>query len=236
MKSKLSKTISLLALLATTGLALNGANHGAALSLLNDFNPGGTETTSVKWTDLSAANSTLTPYSGNGTISVTSPGYKASAGFYSFSGDYSFTMSSAASFDIQSVVLQIVMMPPEVPTSTLYDFNGGPVLSLNGIEYTGSFVNAFTYGDGIYDDGGAVAGYYQSIVWQWDLSSITDSISSISINTPILAHTSLVGAQLSFGNVFTAVPEPGTYAAILGGAGLIVLLVRRRKHSTAIAA
>lgn len=78
--------------------------------LLQDVVLGGQQQT-AEWNDLSSRNSILAPSVGTGSITPFASGYKASAGFYSYSNDYATTLSIAAStFSIKSVVVQAAMM------------------------------------------------------------------------------------------------------------------------------
>ncbi|AHF92451.1 glycosyltransferase family 1 [Opitutaceae bacterium TAV5] len=108
------------------------------------------------------------------------------------------------------------------------NYVGGPVLSyvVGGVTYvyqgtpTGSIL-----GDGYYSDiVSGMAGTYYNFLWEWDLSGI-EGITSISIDLPVPVHQSMLGADLTIGS---AIPEPSTWAAIVGGMALGAVLLGRR--------
>ncbi len=210
---------------------LNSKAHAAAGSVFGTFDLPGTDYV-TQWTNLSNTNPTRTPDFGTGTITPGSPGYQAGAGFYSFTGHYSFTISKtdfALGMDIENVILQIDWSPN---TEYAVPYNGGPTLSYNG----GSQNLIFDYSGitGVEEDRATSFGNLDFVGWafQWDLSSIGADIDSITITAPVGVHTSVMAAQFAASENFVqAVPEPSV-AALLGGAGLMALL-RRRRHAIA---
>ncbi len=78
--------------------------------------------------------------------------------------------------------------------------------------------------------------YLNTYLLQWDLSGVTETITGISISFTAVQHAQLYALQLDQSSVYTqhallaAVPEPATYAAIIGGLALVgVMILRRRK-------
>jgi len=205
--------------------ALAMALPASAAVLTENFNLGGTSQTTSSWTDLSTFN-TLAPDSGPGTLAI-SGAFQASYGIYSFASDYNFTTTQGASYDIQNVVLQVELSPN---TEFTFPYGAGPLLSINGGQYViapdmfkvGASESRNTFG--------ATPLVYEDAVWQWNLSGITDTVTSVSILTPVSIHTSTVGVQIDTSNSFNGfvnpVPEPS--AALLSFLGLGALLRRRR--------
>lgn len=209
------------------------ASVHASSSLLEDISLAGQQST-VRWTNLSNTNASLTPSLGSGSIAVASPGYKATAGFYSFSGDYSATTGASASFDIDTVVLQLVAMQnPDHTLAEYLTYGGGPVLTytFDGGSGTLGATSATVLAGPVYDDSGFIPGNYYNLAWEWDLSALPQSVSSVSIQSFIPVHTSITGAQLDLSDTFTvsAIPEPAAFAALAGFGALILAGLRRRR-------
>lgn len=196
-------------------------------ALLEDYDLPGEQVTTV-WTNLSSSNSGLTPSSGSGNISVGSPGFQASAGFYSFMGDYSITVAKTAlSWDAKTVVLQLEVAPnPDFA----WPYSGGPLLSYNGGSQNLPTSLYGLVGSEFRPDvfGGTT---FYTWAFQWDLSAIS-GISSVSLFTPISVHTSTIAAQIDVGDTYAqVVPEPSTWALLGLGSLSFVAVLRRRKLS-----
>jgi hypothetical protein len=225
-------------------LFLAGAAALAAQTqgLIQDFSlPGSSRV--LEWTNLSNTNPSLafnaaesspaTP----GTLSLQSPGFRASVGFYSFSDTYSFTTAtSAAPFDIGTVVLQFVGGENPDFTGQYLGFSGGPVLTYTHAGGSGTLapaLSAVLAGPVNLTVGPFTADFY-TYAWQWDLSALPQSITGISILNTVPVHTSVTNLQLNFGDTFAPqfapVPEPATSAALLGGALLAFAASTRRRH------
>jgi hypothetical protein len=216
---KLITRLSILSLLCASILP-------ASATLLDIYTLPGSQETTI-WTNLSSGNTGLAPASGTGTLGVVSPGYQASAGLYSFMGDYSITISKTGlSWDAETVILQLEVAPnPDFA----WPYNGGPLLSYNGgsqglstADYTfvGSEFRADVFGGTTFN----------TYAFQWDLSTIPDSITSFSISVPISIHTSTVAVQVDAGNTYVqAVPEPSTW--LLLGIGLSALVIFRARQN-----
>lgn len=209
-------------------------NAGAAAVALQNITLGGVQET-VAWEGGSLGGYTTVQPStyGVGTIAPVAPGYSASAGYYSFMGDYGLVAStsiqnSAIFTDIQNVVFQQVSMGTGVGA---LGFKGGPVLELfNGstlIDVTVP-VTYSAMGPGVEGSGGGFSGTYAAAMFQWDLSGITETVTSVRVTSPIPAHSSTIEARLDIGGgaFVQVIPEPST--ALLGGIGILFLARRRR--------
>lgn len=218
-------TLTLTTLLAVFALTLSSLQ---AAVLLGDFDLNGTQQTTTVWTNLTNTNSTMAPASGTGTLAVTAPGYRAGFGLYSFSGNYAVTATQTAGYDIQSVMFQLELAPN---TDLGWPFNGGPMLSVNGGAYILAPVNYFAGASEPRYTFGADPLNYTAYGWQWDLSSITETVTSVSIYSPIGVHSSTTDVRVDVGDVFSGnisiAPEPGR--AVLLGMALAGLMMRRRR-------
>ena len=73
--------------------------------------------------------------------------------------------------------------------------------------------------------------------YQWDLSNVTDPITSFSIDYTAVEHSQIYAMQLDESDLFTgaafplSVPEPSTYVLLALGAGLLLLQIRRKSNS-----
>ncbi|MDP0501047.1 MAG: PEP-CTERM sorting domain-containing protein [Verrucomicrobiota bacterium JB022] len=219
----------------------------ASLMLVDYTLPGLQDTVAWESPDLSNANTTLAPTFGTGTIAPVSPGYQASAGFYSWQGNFGATVTKTSSFDMSNVVFQLAMMAnPDYTTAEILNFDGsyipgfdmqagytgGPTLSFNGGSQGIQATLAEVVNGPDLTNIGGFEGELASYAWQWDLSGITETITSISITAPIIAHQSTIEARLDVSSSYSsiaAVPEPQTYALLAGTAVLGFAFYRRRK-------
>lgn len=227
------RTLSLVKLLTSVALSLSSLK---AAVLMGDFALGGTQQTTTLWTNLSNTNPTMAPASGTGTLTVATPGYRAGSGLYSYTGNYSVTATQTASYDIQSVMFQLELAPN---TALGWPFNGGPMLSVNGGAYILAPVNYFSGSSEPRYTFGDVPLNYTAYGWQWDLSSIPETVTSVSIYSPIGVHSSTTGVRLDVGDVFmgnlNVAPEPGRMMMLsLALTGLA--MQRRRPGGTAMIA
>ena len=193
--------------------------HAAVIS---NITLSGTQNTTA-WTNLKNTNAGLLPASGTGTATVQAPGYQAGVGLYSFSSNYSSTVTQVSSFDIHTVVFQADLSPnPDFPLP----FSGGPLLSFNG----GSQSIAASYFL-IQGSENRVTSFgpqtYTGAAWQWDLSGYGETINSISILQPYSVHTAVAGLRIDSGSTFAQViPEPSA----LGLCGLAAGLMAFRRQ------
>lgn len=242
-----------------SALLLTGYSNAAYL--IQPVDLGGNQE-SVHWEyselyrPLSNANPTGTPTSGTGTIVPISPGYRASAGYYAFTGNFGLTATtqSIVISDIQSVVFQRVSManpdysldlnlnwdgtllPGTETASASYQTApaiaiGGPWLSYYDASDTllGKIAPTVTGILGsVYDPDAFIPGTYYNFVYQWDLSGVPEDVASVRIDAPIIAHASTVEARIDISDSYIQViPEPaGTGLMSIGLAGL---LIRRRR-------
>ena len=210
------RLFALTAFLALSGAASFAAN-ATAEALLVPITLPGTSSSVVKWTDLSEVNGTRTPVVGTGTIAPVAPGYQGTLGFYSWGGDYAATVGTSAAFDINNVVLQLIGMTVSgavigggsadyTPEDHL-TFAGGPVLTYTYAGGTGTLAAPHhgTLSGPLFGVGSGGSGNYYSFTWQWDLSAIPQTVTSISIHAPLRLHSSTVGAQINIGGIFSQV-------------------------------
>lgn len=161
--------------------------------------------------------------------------YPASFGLYSWSTDSAFGVNVASAVsDLASITLQtFVTVDTSQGVDGLLQAGYLPTLSFNGgtqqLAATSYTVTPVSGGFGM--DGSPLPassnnpnyGYFS-----WDLSSVTTPITSFSVNFGLDTHSSALAFQLD--QVATApVPEPGSYALMLAGMGVVGLLARRRK-------
>ena len=231
---------------------LSGSAHAAAL--LNDVNLGGSQQT-VYW-EAAMANGEITnggalsalasgaPTSGVGTSAPIGPaGFKAGLGYYSYSSNYSFTTSTSiqggAFADIQNVVFQRTSMyneGDELNPLTVQDnltHGGGPILTYTYLEggnpMTGQLAATWmAVGDSLAAPGASTPGTFYNFSYQWDLSGIEHDITSVSIWSPVLVHSSTAEARIDIGGTYVQV-VPGPASAGLAALGLAGLLIRRRR-------
>ncbi|WP_341407470.1 hypothetical protein [Luteolibacter soli] len=208
-------------------IMLTGLPAQAAV-LLSNLDLGGTQQTTTVWGNLTGENPTRTPSSGSGgTINISSSAFQGSFGFYSFTADYTVTATQTASFDIASVVWQIEGSPnPDLA----WPYNGGPFITVT--TESGSQVIApiaFKSGNSeLRDNFGPDPILYTAYAWQWNLSSINETITSITLSAPIGIHTSVTASQIDVGNSFVQViPEP---SALLLSFAALPLIARRRRQ------
>jgi len=237
MKSSIITSLQLRPILFGCAVLILSSLPVKAAVITVDYTMAGDQTSTL-WTNLGNTNMSRTPVSGTGTIAVASPGFQASAGLYAFGGEfYEVTTTQAASFDIENVVL-------EFDASVNPDFNwndfGGPLLSyLVGSDWTvvpASSAFGYTGTSELRNTQGLLT--YNGHAWQWDLSSISGTVTAVSIVTAIPVHTSVAGAffevssdfnDLSGSFLAAAVPEPSRALLSVFALGLIAMRRKRRQ-------
>lgn len=222
----------------SAGLALAAASVTVAKAQAVYIDPGlsGTVAT-AEWASGSLANSNPSgaATSSNGFSDVVlapiAPGYRASAGFYSFTGDFGAKLTATTEAAVQTVVFQLVMMQnPDFTLADSLNYNGGPVLSyfVGETKFDLNPVNAQVLNGPVFQGGGMFEGDLYSFGWTWDLSGIAD-VTSFEISAPIIVHSSTVQSRLDV----QVVPEPSHYALAFSVVLCGIAVARRRKQRAA---
>ncbi len=137
---------------------------------------------------------------------------------------------------LANVVFQLQI--GEAWTYDLYQPDAGdpdsvlPVLNYNGGSQqlrpaTSLFIERF-YNGTVAMPTGDEAVYINTRLLQWDLSDISDPITSFSVSFTGVQHAQLYSLRLDQSDTFTAVPEPATIG-MLAATGLMALRRRRRR-------
>ncbi len=198
----------------------------ASAALLVNYNLGSGQSTTT-WEVLNNTNPTRTPTVGTGTLTIAAPGYQASVGLYSFSSSYSTTASHTSTVDMQNVIFQV---DASINTTFAFPFSGGPLLSFNGgaqniaasyFSLNGTENRVTSFGPQTYTGG----------AWQWDLSGVTDTITSVMVMSPFSVHTSVSGQRIDASGSFSVMPIPEPSAMGLIGLSGGLWLARRRRIS-----
>lgn len=162
--------------------------------------------------------------------------YPASTGLYEWGGPRStfeitidavqnlgsITLQSLVNVDLGANNIWGLLSPNNLPQLS---FNGGNQL-LSASTQTSTSV-AFTDMTGTPTAPSANNPNYS--VFTWDLSSITTPITSVRLTFATDAHAQGLAFQVDQMAV-AAVPEPGTYAMMAGGLGLMGLMLQRRRR------
>ena len=174
--------------------------------------------------------------------------YVASGSMYfgGFSGAYNNNGGTLRVTDSTPLAnLQTVVFQVGIGEAWTYDFYNGvlPTLSYTtaagtttGVAATfSSTLEAFFNGT-VSMPTGEESLYINQYGLQWDLSSVSQPITSFSIDFTGVQHAQLYGMTLTQSDVFTQVvavpvPEPETYALMLGGLGVVLMLARRRRQA-----
>lgn len=137
-------------------------------------------------------------------------------------------VDTISGIDLQKVTFQIT-----IGQAYGYDFYDGlkPVLNYNGgsqsliapVAVVVDQIQNGTFPDPV---NGPQPVYITLYRLEWDLSAITDPISSIEIRWSAVEHSQIYALQLDEGGI--AVPEPSSAALLMMGVGAIALLRRRK--------
>jgi len=165
--------------------------------------------------------------------------YPASAGIYSFTTGSTFTVNVAdAAEGLTSIVFQSfvnvdtsqnvfgLLSPTTLPT---LNFNGGTQaiaatsLVTQNLGYTDFFTGEFVESN---------PNNPNYALFTWDLSAIDVPIESFKLNFGLDVHSNALAFQLD--QAVAAVPEPQTYALLLGGLGVVGFIARRRQSNRAV--
>lgn len=235
------KTIALAVALSVSGTAWASATHDAFVDVTNSANTDG-------FNNLSAARIT-TPQLVAGVASNVNEGasdatlkrlsggfYPASFGLYSWSTDSNFSLSvGSAIAGLTSITLQsFITVDTTQGVDGLLQAGYLPSLSFNGGTQALTPVWSVTPVSGGFGMDGsplpATANNPNYGVFTWDLTGVTTPVTSFAVNFGIDTHASALAFQL---DQVAAVPEPGTYAMMLAGMGLIGMRLRRSRKQDA---
>ena len=163
--------------------------------------------------------------------------YPASASIYfgGFSGDVNNDGGRLAVTDSTPIAnLQTVVLQVEIGEAWTYDFYNGvlPTLSYNGGSQmlTADYISlSQVYNGTVTMPTGEEPIYINTYGLQWDLSGVSEAITSFTISFNGVQHAQLYSLQLDQSDTMTqAVPEPSTYA-LMALAGAFVLWRMRRR-------
>lgn len=152
-------------------------------------------------------------------------GYPSSAAIYNFTTPGSFLLSNSSPLsDLETLVFQLDM------GEGIGFFTSDPVLNYNGGSQ--GLVAGLTkevIGGYVVSNPGDPPFFSTNYAFQWDLTSIVDPITSYTIEWSTNQHVTLYEINLDSGDTFSQViPEPSTYAAMVGILALAVVCMRRR--------
>ena len=169
--------------------------------------------------------------------------------FAGFSGDANLDGGTVRVTDSTPVAgLENVVFQVGIGEASTYDYFNRAAPLLSYTTASGSFSSiAATYSETLekFFNGtvemptGTENIYINQYAYQWDLSGVTDAITSFNISFTGVQHAQVYGLTLSQSDVFsqavnvTAVPEPETYAMMLAGLAGVVAMARRRKQKQA---
>lgn len=174
--------------------------------------------------------------------------YAASSGIYfgGFSGDANVNGGTLAVVDSSPLAgLQNISFQVGIGEASTYDFYNHVLPTLTYTTSLGTVSSIVASSSSILEavNNGTVSMptgeepiYINQYLLQWDLSSITQPITSFSINFTGVQHAQLYGLTLTQASgAIAAVPEPSTYAMLLSGMAMmgVVGAVRRRRQHTA---
>ena len=132
-----------------------------------------------------------------------------------FNGTFSFQLADNSSIDSLSAELTLTDGAGDTLTQALPNFSSGGYVSFS---FTLNQSGGWTY---------TPAGGTGSAATQAEFQAVLANVSSLVV--PGDFHN---GAEMTLlDNVALSVPEPSTWAAVLGGAGLLGLTLRRRSHA-----
>jgi hypothetical protein len=170
-------------------------------------------------------------------------GYLAAGGFYAAFSETHLNVNSAALAGVQTLVFQLnattgssgafVTASDNIdvlvaPTLTLFNSGGGVIAS--GIAAEFDSINTFAS-----STAGGFAQNDNLDAYQWDLSAYS-SVASYTLSWQVEYHSDINGIKLTQSTEQTsadltavATPEPATWAMMIGGLALLVLVTRRQR-------
>jgi hypothetical protein len=162
--------------------------------------------------------------------------YPASTGLYEWGGPRStFEISIDAVENLSSITFQS-LVNVSIGANNIWGLlsaNNLPQLSFNGgnqlLAATTQASSSVAFTDMTGTPTAATADNPNYSVFTWDLSSITTPITSVRLTFATDAHAQGLAFQVDQIAV-AAVPEPGTYAMMAGGLGLMGLMLQRRRR------
>ncbi len=179
---------------------------------------------------------------GDATLNKTANGagggpYPASGSIYfgGFSGDQNVNGGTLAVTDNSPVAnLQTVVFQLEIGEASTHDFYNGvlPTLSYNGGNQmlSADYISLSQVFNGTVEmPTGTEPLYINTYGLQWDLSGISETITSFTISFNGVQHAQVYSMQLDQSDTFTqAVPEPSTYALFAVAGAFVCWRLRRR--------
>lgn len=162
--------------------------------------------------------------------------YPAGASIYfgGFSGDINNNGGTMAVTDSTPVAgLQNVVFQIQMGEAWTYDFFNRvmPTLSYNGgtQRLEASVLQTLERFDNgtVEMPSGLETVYINTLLLQWDLSSIAGPITDFKVEFTGVQHGQLYGLRLDQSDTFTAIPSPGAFAMV--GAGMVMCARRRRR-------
>ncbi|MBC2595755.1 PEP-CTERM sorting domain-containing protein [Ruficoccus amylovorans] len=162
-------------------------------------------------------NASLNRLSGDGYITAGTDGMLYTAGFYPGAPGTVLEISATPSLDLNNLIFEMDFSETS-PVTVSLTYNGGTILA-----------PTYTY-SGPGSSSSEMGGDSDMLALQWDLTGITVTDYTITIDAPI--HTGIYAISVVEGDTFDgkAIPEPSTYAA-LAGLGVLGLALLRRKLS-----
>lgn len=196
-------------------ISLPGISENAVWNGLSSANHTPNATTTNPWGPVAAtgANVTLSKLSG--------PGYFYGSGIYGWhTGPSTYSVDGVSSLtDVATVVFQARL--GAAPTQLTLSYNGGSQ------QLIADLTQKVLFGSGSGPSPTTIDDY----AWQWDLSGITEEITSYSITMTVPSSTVIYSSsplQIDAGDTFVAVvPEPSSM--LLGVAALALTVTRRRR-------
>ncbi|QBG48299.1 PEP-CTERM sorting domain-containing protein [Verrucomicrobia bacterium S94] len=154
---------------------------------------------------------------------ISGTGYAGGSSLYSPAGGVFEVSQDSVVADLETIVFAV-----GYGAGTSASFTNGPTLTINGSTVIGAADSTFNLGS--YND--TIGGFEVTLttdVFQWDLSSLGETVTSFSISYDVGEHAQQYGLQLEQSDTYTeAIPEPATMV-LIGGAGGALFMLRRMR-------